>query len=112
MEHLKAINANDYCGVAIVSGDGLVHEFVNSFCDLPVTHVPAGSGNAFAKNQTLRAGELCKNEETIFLVIKNKPCKFNLMVKVSIFRNMSYKVREIRFTLFCLLSGPLWQTSI
>jgi diacylglycerol kinase family enzyme len=58
--------------VAIVSGDGLMHEYVNSFCPLPVTHVPAGSGNAFAKTQMEEAGELCKDEESIYLVIKNR----------------------------------------
>lgn len=56
VEYLKTINVKDYCGVAIVSGDGLMHEYVNSFCQLPVTHVPAGSGNAFAKTQMELAG--------------------------------------------------------
>lgn len=43
-----------YHGVVIISGDGLMHEFVNSKAvgKIPVTHVPAGSGNAFAKYQT------------------------------------------------------------
>ena len=56
VEYLKDFNGTDYCGIAIVSGDGLMHEYVNSFCKIPVTHVPAGSGNAFAKNQTYFAG--------------------------------------------------------
>lgn len=55
LEHLKSVNSRDYCGVAIVSGDGLVHEYVNSFCGIPLTHVPAGSGNAFARNQMREA---------------------------------------------------------
>ena len=35
-----------------------MHEFVNSRAAgvVPVTHVPAGSGNAFAKYQTVLAG--------------------------------------------------------
>ena len=53
--HLQTIDPKDYCGVAIVSGDGLMHEFVNSKVELPVTHVPAGSGNGFAKTQTMAA---------------------------------------------------------
>ena len=48
-----------YSGIVIISGDGLMHEFVNSkACGVvPVTHVPGGSGNAFAKAQTTLAGE-------------------------------------------------------
>jgi diacylglycerol kinase family enzyme len=41
-----------YRAAAIVSGDGLLHEFLNSEVEIPVTHVPAGSGNGFAKTQT------------------------------------------------------------
>ena len=33
-----------------------MHEYVNSMCKIPVTHVPAGSGNAFSKTQTDKAG--------------------------------------------------------
>ena len=28
-----------------------MHEFVNALVDIPVTHIPAGSGNAMAKAQ-------------------------------------------------------------
>ena len=40
-----------------------MHEFVNSkICGkIPVTHVPGGSGNAFAKEQTVLAGEECRD---------------------------------------------------
>ena len=79
-EHLRTINPKEYCGVAIVSGDGLMHEFANSRVDLPVTHVPAGSGNGFAKTQTVNAGELCKDEEAIFLAVKNRVTGFHLIV--------------------------------
>lgn len=58
---MQKVDKNVYCGVAIVSGDGLMHEYVNSFCGIPVTHVPAGSGNAFAKTQMEIAGEECKD---------------------------------------------------
>ena len=54
-EHLTTINPKEYCAVAIVSGDGLVHEFVNSQVEIPMTHVPAGSGNGFAKTQMTQA---------------------------------------------------------
>ena len=52
-EHLKTVNVKDYRAVAIVSGDGLVHEYLNSGVQIPMTHVPAGSGNGFAKSQTV-----------------------------------------------------------
>ena len=47
-----------YDAIVIISGDGLMHEFVNSKAvgKVPVTHVPAGSGNAFSKFQTAMAG--------------------------------------------------------
>jgi diacylglycerol kinase family enzyme len=47
--------------------------------DIPVTHVPAGSGNAFAKTQMEIAGELCKDEESIYLVVKNRLKEFNIV---------------------------------
>ena len=51
-----------------------MHEFVNSkACGrIPVSHVPGGSGNAFAKTQTTLAGEDCSDEVAIFLVIKGR----------------------------------------
>lgn len=61
-----------------------MHEFTNGLVDIPVTHVPAGSGNAFAKSQTSMAKELCKDEESIFLVLKNRKYKFNVMVSLSV----------------------------
>lgn len=36
-----------------------MHEFVNSKVDIPVIHLPAGSGNAFAKNQAVYSNENC-----------------------------------------------------
>ena len=50
-ENLKEM----YCGLIIISGDGLVHEVVNGLaqrsdwddiCDIPMGIVPGGSGNA------------------------------------------------------------------
>ena len=57
-----------------------MHEFVNSGVEIPVTHVPAGSGNGFAKTQTVVAKEDCGVEESLFLVIKNRKKAFNLAV--------------------------------
>ena len=58
IEHLNNdFKINEYIGVVIISGDGLMHEFVNSKIvgKISVTHVPAGSGNAFSKYQTVLA---------------------------------------------------------
>lgn len=63
-EHIdKELDFKKYNGVVIISGDGLMHEFVNSKATgvIPVTHVPAGSGNAFAKYQTILADEACED---------------------------------------------------
>lgn len=58
-EHIdNELNMQSYDAIVIISGDGLMHEFVNSKAAgvIPVTHVPAGSGNAFAKFQMTLAG--------------------------------------------------------
>ncbi len=85
-EHLNGLEATKYSGVVIVSGDGLVHQFVNSNKKqvLPLAHIPAGSANAFSKTQTHMAGELCKEEEVVFLIVKGRIKKFNLIVIISI----------------------------
>ncbi len=50
---------------------------------IPVTHVPAGSGNAFAKTQTTMAGEDCDDETSIFLVVKGRTTRMNLIVMIN-----------------------------
>jgi sphingosine kinase len=79
-EHIGTVDAGQYHGVVIVSGDGLMHEFVNSSAcgKLPVCHVPAGSGNAFSKTQTQAAGEICSTEIAAFLAVKGRTKVFNL----------------------------------
>jgi diacylglycerol kinase family enzyme len=83
LEHINNELDMEKCHcIVIVSGDGLMHEFVNSRAagKVPVTHAPAGSGNAFAKYQMTLAGEACEDEEAIFLAVKGKTRKFNLAV--------------------------------
>ena len=61
-----------------------MHEFVNSdLCGkVPVTHVPGGSGNAFAKVQISCLGkEECRNLEAMYLAIKGRTHHMNLVVK-------------------------------
>ena len=66
-----------------------MHEYVNSFSNIPVSHVPAGSGNAFAKTQMSCAGELCKDEESIYLIIKNNRKRFNIVVTFKVYSEVS-----------------------
>lgn len=108
-EHAKTILPKDYCGVAIVAGDGLVSQFLNACVDLPITHVPGGSGNAFAKTQTLRAGENCHDEEVIYLAIKNRIGEFNIMVFLSFNpRNMSSKRNKCQYIRLLAQNGLFW----
>ena len=68
--------------MVIISGDGLMHEFVNSEASqkIAVTHVPAGSANAFSKTQTFIAKEACEDYESIYLVVKGNKTTLNIAV--------------------------------
>jgi sphingosine kinase len=57
-----------------------MHEFVNSkLCGkVPVSHLPAGSGNAFSKTHTDDAGEECSTESAVFLAVKGKTKAYNV----------------------------------
>ena len=56
-----------------------MHEFVNSGCTIPVIHLPAGSGNAFAKNQAVLANEECGVENNLFVAMKGLTTKISLL---------------------------------
>jgi diacylglycerol kinase family enzyme len=78
-EYLEKIqNPEEFYGVVIISGDGLMHEFVNSLVQIPVVHVPAGSGNAFARTQAQEAGENCGTKENLYMAIKGQTKRFSL----------------------------------
>lgn len=78
-EFLKNItNTEEFWGVVIISGDGLMHEFVNSLVQIPVVHIPAGSGNAFARTQAQEAGEICGTKENLYLAVKGQTKNFSL----------------------------------
>ena len=57
-----------------------MHEFVNTNkCGkIPVSHIPAGSGNAFSKTHTDDAGEDCTTEVAAFLAVKGRIKPYNL----------------------------------
>ena len=83
-----------------------MHEFVNSRAAgvVPVTHVPAGSGNAFAKYQTVLAGQACQDEEAIYLAVKNRTRKLNLAVILSYNKGIpALKDKRTYFLIFVFL---------
>ena len=43
-------------------------------------HVPAGSGNGFAKSVLSYANEDCNDESAMFLLVKGRVKKFNVTV--------------------------------
>ena len=45
---------------------------------VPVSHIPAGSGNGFAKTQINEAGEECNTQIAVFLAVKGKTKPFNV----------------------------------
>lgn len=55
-----------------------MHEYVNALIDIPVCHIPAGSGNAFAATQALAARENVSTKENLYLAIKGQRRKFSL----------------------------------
>lgn len=97
---MAEVDLNLFQGVVIVSGDGLMHEFVNSVAcgKIPVTHVPAGSGNAFAKTQTQLAEEECCDEVAIFLAVKGRIRQLNLVVHSFLVRKWNWRIRHSQST--------------
>ncbi|CAF0958943.1 unnamed protein product [Rotaria sordida] len=58
-EYVKTIELNEWSGIILASGDGLIYEVINGLFNrkdwqealtLPIGHLPCGSGNAFITN--------------------------------------------------------------
>jgi sphingosine kinase len=87
LEIARDLKIHDYDAVAIVSGDGLLHEVLNGFAtradaqsalSLPIAPIPAGSGNAMSINllgvqQGFSLALACLN------IIKGRPMKLDLL---------------------------------
>jgi len=80
----------DSCdGIIVVSGDGMVHEVFNGLAgrpdaadalQIPVGHIPGGSGNAFAKSILHSAGESYGVLDAAFLIAKGRTQNLDLMM--------------------------------
>ena len=63
VERVRGCNLGSYSAIAVVGGDGTVHEVVNGMLlradqqVVPIVHVPNGSRNAFAMNHCIRSVE-------------------------------------------------------
>lgn len=78
-DRVKELRLEDYTGVVIVSGDGMVYEVFNGLSarldkdealQLPVGHIPAGSGNGLIKSVLSAAGETFGVLDAAFLIAK------------------------------------------
>lgn len=61
------MNLDDYSGIVVVSGDGLIHEVINGLMDrpdwrramrIPIGQIPGGSANALACCVAYSSGEV------------------------------------------------------
>mmetsp|Transcript_64270 Transcript_64270/g.114151 ORF Transcript_64270/g.114151 Transcript_64270/m.114151 type:complete len:498 (-) Transcript_64270:136-1629(-) len=77
-----------YDAIVIVSGDGLVHEVLNGLAlrqdaeqalRVPVSHIPAGSGNGLAKSVLAACDERYGHMEAAFAIAKGHKCRLHLM---------------------------------
>jgi len=64
--YVKSMDLESYDAIVIISGDGLIHEVWNGLAarpdadrafELPIGHIPAGSGNGLAKSVLESCGE-------------------------------------------------------
>lgn len=78
-ERVRQMNLNDYDGIVIVSGDGLVYEALNGLASrpdsdkalaMPIGHIPGGSGNGLAQSILHSSGESFGVLDAGFLIAK------------------------------------------
>ncbi len=87
-EIARDFKPGSYDSVVLVSGDGLISEFVNGLFDradwrqaiasLTIGVVPGGSGNGLAKTLLTHAGETFSAVNAAFLVVKGVPRKVDI----------------------------------
>nr|XP_039265564.1 sphingosine kinase 2-like [Styela clava] len=91
-EIAKELKVEDWDGIVIVSGDGLIHEVINGLMDredwqtainMPLGVVPGGSGNALAASVVYAStGQIISNNldlDSLFEVVKGKTRKLSLV---------------------------------
>ena len=86
-EIVSSMDLTEFDVIAVVSGDGLVHEVINALCTrpdyetaraFPVSVIPAGSGNALAQEVCEKMGEKVTPEICAFIAVKGKPQPFDI----------------------------------
>ncbi|KAH3871345.1 hypothetical protein DPMN_034543, partial [Dreissena polymorpha] len=89
---MKSFKREDYNGVVIVSGDGLIYEVVNGLMGrsdwedamkIPIGCVPGGSGNALACAINYSAGESIETDPVLhstFILVKHKVIPMDLVM--------------------------------
>jgi len=84
----EATDLLDYDGIVIVSGDGLVHEVFNGLASradasqvlqVPLGHIPGGSGNGLCSSILRSAGEHYGLLDASFVIAKGEVQPINLM---------------------------------
>lgn len=96
-------------GIVVVSGDGMVHEVFNGLScpadkgkafQIPVGHIPGGTGNGLAKSILEAAGESYGVLDMAFLIAKGNCGKIHL-------QTVSAQGEEARTSFLSLTSGVL-----
>lgn len=94
-EYVRNIKIDDYAGIAVVSGDGLVYEVINGLMDrddwqqaikMPIAQIPGGSANALACCTAYLTDEVYKGlslesfaTQTAFNITKAKSTPLDLV---------------------------------
>lgn len=105
----KEANPADTDGIVVVSGDGMVHEVFNGLScpadqrkafQIPVGHIPGGTGNGLAKSILEAAGESFGVLDMAFLIAKGYCGEIHL-------QTVSIQGEEARTSFLSLTSGVL-----
>lgn len=92
---MRNVKMDDYRGIIVVSGDGLIYEVINGIMNrpdwpmaikMPIGQIPGGSANALACCTAYVSGEAFKNltlgsfaESMAFFYAKSKPTPMDLV---------------------------------
>lgn len=85
------MDLSQYDALIVISGDGLLHEIINALCKrddseearmCPVSCIPSGSANAFAKVLCEKSGEDLSVENCAYIASKGNLCPLDIsMIK-------------------------------
>ena len=83
-EIISSINPASYDGIIAVSGDGIIHEIINTLCRseslrlVPVGMIPAGTGNALGQVICAAIDEAVTPENCAYICIKGIPMPLDI----------------------------------